>query len=115
MNYQKLIIAGNVTADPEAKTSKTGDVSYATFRVAVSAGKEGTIFFPVTAFDKLGVQVAAFVKKGQQVLVEGRVSAKEDGRFNVVASRVEFGSKSGKQKTEDEPPIDEPATEDDAL
>jgi len=112
MNYQKIIIAGNVTADPESKQSKTGDVSFVTFRVAVSAGKEGTIFFPITAFDKLGEQVAAFVKKGQQVLVEGRISAKEGGRFNVVASRVEFGSKSGRQKADESPPTDEPVADD---
>jgi hypothetical protein len=49
MNYQKIIILGNVTKDAEQKTRKEKNVSYATFRVVVSGSKEGEgVFFPIT-------------------------------------------------------------------
>ena len=100
MNYQKLIIAGNATVDAERKTSKKGDVSYTTFSVGVSDGKDKTTFFPVTVFGKHGEAVAKYVTKGREVLVEGRIDVGENGRFNVVANRVLFGASKTKSKTE---------------
>ncbi|MCA9905584.1 MAG: single-stranded DNA-binding protein, partial [Anaerolineae bacterium] len=87
MNYQRLIFVGNVAADPKRLTSKKGDVTYTSFRVGVSEGKEGSVFFPVTAFGKLSELVDKFVTKGKQVLVEGRVTVSQEGRFSVVADR----------------------------
>ncbi len=91
MNYQKLIIAGNATSDPEVKQSKEGDVTYTRLQVAVS-GKKDRTFFPVTVFGKLGETVARYVTKGRQVLVEGRVSISEKGYFSMVADQVVFGA-----------------------
>ena len=102
MNYQKLIFAGNVTADPKRQTSKKGDVIYTTFRVGVSDRKEGTVFFPVSAFGKTGESVASYVKKGREVLVEGRLSVSESGRYGVVADQVVFGS--GPREAKDDEP-----------
>jgi single-strand DNA-binding protein len=104
MNYQKLTIVGNVTADPKQATSKKGNTTYTTFSVGVGEGKEGTVFFPVAAFGKVGENVASFVGKGREVLVEGRVRVSEKGRFGVVADRVVFGSspKETKQESEEE-------------
>ena len=99
MNYQKLIFAGNVTADPKRQTSKKGDVTYTTFRVGVSDRKEGTVFLPVSAFGKVGESVSKYVKKGREVLVEGRISVSESGRYSVVADTVVFGS--GPRETKD--------------
>ena len=92
MNYQKLMIVGNVTADPKSATSKKGDVTYTRFSVAVSEGKEDTAFFPIAAFGKVGENVARFVTKGREVLVEGRVRVSKAGRFGVIADRVVFGT-----------------------
>ncbi len=91
MNYQKLILVGNATNDAERKTSKSKEVSYTTFSVGVSDGKEKTTYFPVTVFGKLGESVAEYLKKGRQVLVEGRIQVDDNGRFNVIADRVTFG------------------------
>ncbi len=90
MNYQKLIIAGNATSDPEVKQAKQGDVTYTRLQVAVGGTKDRT-FFPVTVFGKLGELVAQYVTKGRQVLVEGRVSLSEKGYFGVIADKVVFG------------------------
>ena len=91
MNYQKLVIVGNVTRDPQHKTSQKGDVEYTTFRVAVSDSKDRPVFFPITVFGKQAQVVAQYVTKGRQVLVEGRIEASENGRMSVVADRVVFG------------------------
>lgn len=92
MDYQRIVLCGNAAGDAQAHTSKDGAVSYTRFSVAVSRGKgKETVFFPVTAFGRTGQAVARYVSKGRQVLVEGRVETGEQGRFNVVASRVIFG------------------------
>ena len=91
MNYQKLIFAGNATGDAEQKTSKKGDVIYTTFNVGVSDRKDQTTFFPVTVFGKHGEAVAKYITKGRQVLVDGRVTVSDSGRFSVVADNVRFG------------------------
>lgn len=90
MNYQRVIIAGNATADPETKVSKDEKTTYVRFNVGVSAGKGKTTFFPVVVFGEYGATVARFVHKGARILVEGRVRVSETGRFSVVADHVEF-------------------------
>ena len=92
MDYQKLIVAGNTTGDAQARKSKQGDVSYTTFSVAVGSGKDQQpTYFPVVAFGKIGENAAQYITKGRQVLVEGRIETGENGRFNVIASRIVFG------------------------
>jgi len=91
MDYQKLILVGNATVDAEQRTSKKGDVSYTTFSVGVSEGKDKTTFFPITVFGKHGEAVAKYITKGRQVLVDGRITVGDNDRFNVVADRVRFG------------------------
>lgn len=94
MNYQKLILVGNVTGDAQNRTSQKGDVGYTTFSVGVGDGKDKTTFFPVVAFSKLGSMAAKYIKKGRQVLVEGRVELSDKGRFNVVANRIMLGAQA---------------------
>lgn len=91
MDYQRLILVGNVTRDAEGKTSKKGDVAFTTFAVGVGDRKGESTFFPVTVFGEYGKKIAEHVTKGRQVLVEGRISVGDKGRFNVVADRVVFG------------------------
>ena len=92
MNYQRIILAGNSTKNAERQTSKDGKVKYTTFRVGVSDGKDKTTFFPITVFGKLGESVAEYITKGRQVLVDGRVQIGENGRCNVVADQIRFGT-----------------------
>ncbi len=104
MDYQKLVIVGNVTRDAERKTSKKGDVNFTTFSVAVSDGKDRTTFFSVTLFGKIGETLAEYITKGRQILVEGRITVNDNGRFNVVADHVELGAspKRNNRPAEDE-------------
>ena len=92
MNYQRLILVGNLTDDPQRLTSKKGDVTYTTFGVGVGDGKDRTTFFPVVVFGDHGEAAAKYLAKGRQVLVDGRVQVSDNGRFHVIADRVQFGS-----------------------
>jgi len=92
MNYQRLILVGNVTRDPERRTSQSSEVTYTSFGVGVSDGKDHTTFFPVLVFGDYGETVVKYVTKGRQVLVDGRVQVSDNGRFRVIADRVRFGS-----------------------
>jgi single-strand DNA-binding protein len=103
MNYQKLMIVGNITADAEAKTSKKGDTTFTTFRVAVGDHKGNTTFFPVTLFGTRGEKLAEYLTKGRQVTVDGRVTISEKGYFNMIADRIELG---GKPKKKDIPDVE---------
>ncbi len=112
MSYQKIIITGNLGRDPEMRYTPSGQ-AVTSFSVAVnesytSANGEKvkrTIWFRVTAWGKQAEICSQYLKKGQQVLVDGRMSAdpatggpkiwtKQDGSsgssFEVTASTVRF-------------------------
>ena len=104
MNYQRLLIVGNVTRDAERKTSREGEVVYTTFSVAVNERQEQVTFFPVVLFGQLGEVLTQYITKGRQILVEGRVNISEKGYFNVIADRIELGAlpnANGNEGTED--------------
>lgn len=76
-----VIIIGRLTAD--AETTKVNEGTTVTrFNVAVNRNyknKEGVIeadFFNVVAWNKLGENVQQYVKKGDQVAVEGRLETR---------------------------------------
>jgi len=71
----KISFVGNLTRDPDLRTSSEGK-HRATFSVAINEGEgdnEKTHFVNVTAFGTLGENVAASLKRGQRVIVEGRL------------------------------------------
>ena len=93
MNYQKVILVGNVTKDAKRQTSKKGDIHFTTFSLAVSNGKDSTTYFPVVAFGKLGEVTAKYVTKGSQALVEGRIRLSDKERVSVIADKIQFGAR----------------------
>jgi len=94
MNYQKLILAGNAGNDAQRRKSKKGDVAYTTFSVGISDAKKRTTFFQIAAFGNLGETSAKYIKRGSQVLVEGRLQIAEN-RCNVIADRIALGVPGG--------------------
>ena len=102
MDYQRIMLCGNATADAEVKSSKKG-TTYTPFSIAVNDGKKGkVIFFPIVAFGKVAEAAAKVIKKGQLVLVEGRVKISEEKQFSVIADRVVFGPKAAEKKKSEE-------------
>ena len=79
--FNKVMLCGNLTSDPEVRTAKTG-APFSTFSLATNRGwknKEGeqvseTDFHRVIAFGKLAEIVGSYLKKGAPVLVCGRLS-----------------------------------------
>ena len=76
--FSKLVSVGHLGADPEEKTTANG-LGLAKLRVAVKGrGKDAeTVWWNVTAFRKSAEYCAKYLKKGELVLVEGRVNVRE--------------------------------------
>ena len=96
----KLTIIGNLTKDPELRTTATG-LSVCSFTVAVNRKKgqeEVTDFFRVTAWRGLADVCGKWLQKGKKVCVVGAVSVStfqgSDGTtkasLEVTADDVEF-------------------------
>lgn len=74
----KVILMGRLTADPEMRYTQS-NMGVARFSLAVDKrmksqdGKRDADFFNIVAFDKSAEFVSKYFKKGQQVLVEGRL------------------------------------------
>ena len=77
----KLTIIGNLTRDPEMRTTSTG-INVTTFTVAVNrrgrrdeqSNQPDADFFRVSAWRALGENCAKFLQKGRKVAVVGAVS-----------------------------------------
>lgn len=97
--FSKAIIAGNLTRDPELRTTPNG-ASVASFSVAVNrvyrdsngTQKEDVSFIDCSAWGKLGEMIGQYAKKGSGVLVSGRLSQRtwEDKTSGQKRSRVEI-------------------------
>ena len=73
----KVIIIGNLVADPEAHTTQSG-VSRSTFRVAVTRPhkRDETDFLTVVAWRQSADYCNQYLKKGNKVAVEGSVQTR---------------------------------------
>lgn len=114
----KLTIIGNLTRDPELRTTQTG-LNVCTFTVAVNRrGRDGDAdYFRVSAWRELGDNCKKYLSKGRKVCVIGAVSVstyqRQDGGYaaqmEVLANEVEFLTASAayeesKGKQADVPP-----------
>ncbi|MDR1354183.1 MAG: single-stranded DNA-binding protein [Oscillospiraceae bacterium] len=101
--YSKAIIMGRLTADPELRQTPA-NVTVTGFRVAVQrpfvnkGGERLTDFFAVVAWGKHAEFVAKHFKKGNMILVDGRLESREyvdkNGMnqriFEIIAENVSF-------------------------
>ncbi len=74
-SYNHTTQIGNLTRDPELRTSKNGK-DFVTFGIAVNEkwdGGERVDYFEVIAFNGTAKAVANLKKKGDPVLVEGKL------------------------------------------
>ena len=75
----KFQFMGRLTKDPESRVLPNSNTPVTTFSIAVNRrfadanGERKTDFFNLTAFGKLADFCAKYYRKGQQVLVEGRI------------------------------------------
>jgi len=99
----KFILIGNLTRDPELRTTSSG-ISVCTFTVAVNRrfanqqGERQADFFNIVAWRGLGENCSKYLAKGRKVAVSGEMQTRSyDGRdgikryiSEVIADDVEF-------------------------
>ena len=127
MYFNRAIVIGNLTRDPELRSLPSG-VQVATLGIATNrvwkdkngVKQESADFHNVVVFGRQAETTAQYLRKGSNVLVEGRMQTRSwegaDGqkkyRTEIVADRVQFGPRSGgagptsqptSSKTEDQP------------
>lgn len=116
MNH--VIIIGNLTADPETRTTQDGKM-VVSFTVAVNrrGNQQGADYFRVSAWNKLGELCKAYLAKGRKVCVTGSIRAgayvnsegKPIGTLEMMADDVEFLSPREQQQAGFAPPVIAPA------
>ena len=120
MYYNRIILVGRLTRDPELRATPDG-ISVVRFALAVDRGMRAgeerqTDFFDIVAFRQLADNVANYVTKGRLVLVEGRLQTRsytdrEGNRrkaYEVIADTVRFLERP--REGEPEAGVDMPAS-----
>lgn len=97
--FSKAIITGNLTRDPELRTTPNG-APVCSFSVAVNRTyrdsngeqKEDVSYIDCSAWNRLGEMINQYAKKGSAVLVSGRLDQRswEDKNGGGKRSRVEI-------------------------
>jgi single-strand DNA-binding protein len=109
MYLNKAILIGNLTRDPELKAIASGNkvcsfsiATNRTYKDANGVRQEKTDYHNIVVWGKTAENVATYMKKGSQILVEGRMETRswDDAatktkkyRTEIVADTVQFGSK----------------------
>jgi len=103
-SINQVILMGNLTRDPELRTTPSGQ-TVCSFGMAINRSWQGSDgnqqeavdYFDVTAWGKLGELVNQYLKKGRRCLIQGRLSYRsweQDGqkrnKVEVIANDVTF-------------------------
>src|SRR6516164_9214155 len=79
-NFNKVILAGNLTRDPELRytpkgtaIARIGMAINRTWKTETGETKEEVTFVDVDAFGRQAEVIAQYMKKGRPLLVEGRL------------------------------------------
>ena len=105
VSFNRVVLAGNLTRDPELRFTGNG-IPVCDFGLAVNrvrSKSEEVDFFDITAWRELGETIANYKKKGDPILVEGRLQYRtweaQDGskrsKVDVVADNVQFLGRAG--------------------
>lgn len=124
MNLNKVFILGNLTRDPEVRTTPGGaqvaNFSIATNRVWYNQAKEKnqeTEFHNIVAWSRLAEIASQYLTKGQMVLIEGRIKTRswqaQDGtkkyRTEIVAENMQMGPRAQGSEMRSEAQKDTPS------
>jgi single-strand DNA-binding protein len=114
MNFNKVILIGNLTRDPETRNTSSGttvaNFSLATNRVWVDQNKQRQTkaeFHNVVAWGRLADICSQYLQKGSLAMVEGRIETRSwqapDGtkkyRTEIVAENIQLGPRNGAPAT----------------
>lgn len=112
MQLNKVLVLGNVTKDPEMRSTPSGH-SVCTFGLATNrfyttgeGKKEQAVeYHTIVAWGKQAELIQQYTKKGSLLLVEGRLQTRnwqddkgvKHWRTEIVAERLQLGPKMGKK------------------
>jgi single-strand DNA-binding protein len=117
-DLNKWIGVGRLTADAKSQPPTKGSGPMTTFTIAVNEQyrhgaeqKQSTAFVPIVTLGNMAENCAKILKKGRQVLVEGklRIEQYEDkdhgkhGRASVWAETIQFLGERSSAESRDEP------------
>ena len=93
----KLYLIGNLTKDPETRTTPNGK-TVCNFDIAVNDRQGNATYFRISAWSQLGESCHKYLSKGKKVSVVGPVSVraytdrngKANANIEVTANEVEF-------------------------
>lgn len=102
MQFNKVLIIGNLTRDPELRYNPSGK-AVANLSIAVKGSKKDDVsFFDVVAWEKTAELCSSYLAKGSGVLIEGRLDQRrweQDGqkrsKVEIIANNVQFLPKKG--------------------
>jgi len=138
-NFNKVILAGNLTRDPEVRytpkgtaIAKLGMAINRTCKTDTGETKEEVTFVDVDAFGRTAEVISQYLKKGRPILVEGRLkldqwddkqTGQKRSRLGVVLENFQFldsgrgdgsggGGGGGGRSFSQAPPSNAPASPD---
>ena len=123
-SFNKVILIGNMTADPELKQTQ-GGLSVCSFSIAVNRrfkgenGQQDCDFITIVAWRQQAEFVCKYFKKGQPILICGQIQTRNwtDKQNNkriaveVVADEVAFVGNNQTTEAKNETPVFNPATD----
>ena len=118
MNFNKAFVLGNITRDPESRTTPSGQ-TVTNFGVATNRfytdqqnqKQQKVEFHNIVAWGKLGDICAQYLKRGQLVFIEGRIETRTwdgpDGtkkfKTEIIIENMQMGPKIGGGGRSDSP------------
>jgi single-strand DNA-binding protein len=104
MYFNKVIVMGNITKNPEVRYIPSSGTPAARFGLAVNrryksgdSVKDEACFIDIVAFSKLAEFAGEYIAKGMSILVEGRLTYRtweQDGqkrsKHEVVAEKIQL-------------------------
>jgi single-strand DNA-binding protein len=126
-NFNKVILAGNLTRDPEMRYTPKG-TAIARFGLAINRtwksetgeSKEEVTFVDVDAFGRQAEVISQYMKKGRPILMEGRLkfdqwedknTHQKQSKLRVVLETFSFidSNRGGDSAAPSDPPRSRPA------
>ena len=126
MNLNKVFLIGNLTSDPEARTTPSGQM-VCSFRIATNRiwndrntgqQQQKTEYHNIVAWRRLAEIASQFLNKGSLVFIEGRLETRnwqdQTGskryRTEIVAERMQLGPRSFAKSGSPSAPLSEEET-----
>ena len=119
-NFNKVILAGNLTRDPELRytpkglaIAKIGLAINRSWKAETGEAKEEVTFVDVDAFGKQAETIGQYLKKGRPVLIEGRLrldqwddkqTGQKRNKLGVVLEGFQFLDSGSRGETANEVP-----------